>query len=109
MLAKVIAHAPTRGEAIDRLRGALMDFHVLGVKTNVAYLLDILDSEGFRSGAFDTGFLGREFGEWALGEPDALVGALAEAASSRSTSPSGGAEAHGGAWAIQDDFRNARA
>ena len=64
LVAKVIAHASTRSSAIDKLRAALLDFHILGVRTNIGYLLDILDSEMFRSGQFDTGSLGREFSDW---------------------------------------------
>ena len=102
LLAKVIAHAETRPAAIARLVQALEDFHILGVRTNIAYLLDILGSEGFVSGAIDTGYLARTFPEWS-GEhaiPDEL-GALAERAFV--TAPTGGST---GAWDANDRFRN---
>jgi acetyl/propionyl-CoA carboxylase alpha subunit len=63
LLAKVIVAAPTRQEAICKLRLALLDFHILGVNTNIAYLLEVIDHPDFESGAFDTGFLGRHFGD----------------------------------------------
>ncbi|MCU0949608.1 MAG: biotin carboxylase [Burkholderiaceae bacterium] len=55
LLAKVIVHAPTRGEAIDRLIDALRDFGIAGVKHNIPALIAILDSEEFRAGDVHTG------------------------------------------------------
>lgn len=64
LIAKVIVHGETREQAIRRLEQALLDFHIIGVKTNIAYLLDVIRHPSFGSGEFDTGFLGREFGDW---------------------------------------------
>ncbi|MFZ4506680.1 MAG: acetyl-CoA carboxylase biotin carboxylase subunit [Fimbriimonas sp.] len=69
LIAKVIAHGETRSAAIDALRDALLDFHILGVRTNIAYLLDVLDHPEFRAGNFDTGFLEREFTAWQPAAP----------------------------------------
>ena len=55
LLAKVIARGATRGEAIDRLRGALGDFRIAGVKHNIPALSAILGSEEFRAGQVHTG------------------------------------------------------
>jgi acetyl-CoA carboxylase biotin carboxylase subunit len=60
MIAKVIATAETRDLAIARLTAALRAFPVLGVRTNVPFLLRVLDHPRFRSGEIDTGFLDRE-------------------------------------------------
>ena len=57
MLAKVIARGATRAEAIDRLIGALQEFPVRGVKTNIPALLTLLDSEPFRAGEVHTGLI----------------------------------------------------
>jgi acetyl/propionyl-CoA carboxylase alpha subunit len=54
MLAKVIAHGPTREAAIVTLREALLGTVVAGVPTNIAWLLDLLESEAFRSGEMST-------------------------------------------------------
>jgi 3-methylcrotonyl-CoA carboxylase alpha subunit len=59
MIAKLIAHAPTRAEAIDRLTAALRSSVVAGPRTNTAFLAALVDSEGFRAGKFDTGFIGQ--------------------------------------------------
>lgn len=69
LIAKVIVHAETRASAVDRLEAALLDFHILGVKTNIGYLLDVLGHEKFRAGEIDTGFLGREMSEWSPPKP----------------------------------------
>jgi len=55
LLAKVIAHAATRSEAIDKLMAALELFRIEGVKHNVPALIAILDSEEFRGGQVHTG------------------------------------------------------
>ena len=60
MIAKVIATAETRALAIARLSAALREFEIAGITTNRAFLIAILESEAFRTGALDTGFLDRE-------------------------------------------------
>jgi 3-methylcrotonyl-CoA carboxylase alpha subunit len=59
MIAKVIAHALTRAEALDRLGAALKATMVAGPKTNVAFLTKLTEAEDFRAGRFDTGFIDR--------------------------------------------------
>ncbi len=111
MLAKVIAHGETRQDALRRLRSALLDFHALGVKTNVPYLLEVLDHEDFRSGEIDTAFLGRAFEGWAPAEtvPPEL-GSLALLATEARPGASGGAEGRPpGVWDETASFRNLRA
>lgn len=106
MIAKVIAHGENRPAAIARLRSALLDFHVLGVKTNIAYLLEILDHPAFAEGAFDTSFLGREFADW---EPRAEIppelGSIAEAALSATVPGQGEHAPLSPAWGQADGWR----
>jgi acetyl-CoA carboxylase biotin carboxylase subunit len=59
MIAKVIAHGNTRGEAILRMRRALESFVVEGIKTNVALQQRIVSDEDFVRGRFSTRFLER--------------------------------------------------
>ena len=54
MLAKVIAHAPTRDEAIRTLERALRRAHIHGVATNRDALLHVLAHPDFRAGRIDT-------------------------------------------------------
>jgi acetyl-CoA carboxylase biotin carboxylase subunit len=57
MVAKVITHAPTRNDAIERMLAALAATRIEGIETNVSFLRRVLDSAAFRSGAVHTGFV----------------------------------------------------
>jgi len=56
MISKVVAWAPTRDQAIDRLARALGEYHVHGIATNARYLRAVLSHPAFRGGDYDTGF-----------------------------------------------------
>jgi 3-methylcrotonyl-CoA carboxylase alpha subunit len=60
MLAKVIAWAPTRDVAIDRLNHALTEADVRGVVTNIPFLAALVSHPQVRANAIDTGFIERE-------------------------------------------------
>jgi acetyl/propionyl-CoA carboxylase alpha subunit len=60
MIAKVVASAETRALAVARLRAALADFEIAGVRTNLSFLVKVLDQPAFREGRVDTAFLDRE-------------------------------------------------
>jgi propionyl-CoA carboxylase alpha chain len=76
LLAKVIAHAPTRAEAARKLARALERMQLHGVVTNRDLLVRLLRHPEFLSGATDTGFLERH--------PPAELGApLADASAER--------------------------
>jgi len=62
MMAKLIAYAPTREEAIAKMRWALAEFVVAGVDTNIDYQLDILRDGAFVSGDYDITFLSQKTG-----------------------------------------------
>ncbi|MGH9555203.1 MAG: acetyl-CoA carboxylase biotin carboxylase subunit, partial [Terriglobales bacterium] len=59
LLAKLIVHAPSRGQALARLGRALDEYRVGGIKTNVALFQRILRHPDFTAGRLDTGFLDR--------------------------------------------------
>jgi 3-methylcrotonyl-CoA carboxylase alpha subunit len=60
MLAKVIAWAPTREAAIERLNRALEETDVRGVVTNIPFLSALLTHPEVRANAIDTGFIERQ-------------------------------------------------
>jgi 3-methylcrotonyl-CoA carboxylase alpha subunit len=60
MLAKVIAWAPTREAAIDRLNRGLEDTDVRGIVTNIPFLSALVTHPDVRANAIDTGFIERE-------------------------------------------------
>lgn len=57
MCAKLIVWALDWEQCLNRGRRALMDMRVYGVKTTIPYYLEILKSEDFRSGKFNTSFV----------------------------------------------------
>jgi acetyl-CoA carboxylase biotin carboxylase subunit len=59
MIAKVIAHAATREDAIAKLAGALSSSRIAGVRTNAAFLIRALRHPAFIAGDIDTGFIAR--------------------------------------------------
>jgi 3-methylcrotonyl-CoA carboxylase alpha subunit len=60
MLAKLIAWAPTRDAAIDRLNHGLEVTDVRGVVTNIPFLAALISHKDVRANAIDTGFIERE-------------------------------------------------
>jgi len=69
MLGKIIAHAPTRREAAQRLRRALEQTWVPGLVTNREHLVKLLAHPAFLAGELDTHFLERHAGELAARAP----------------------------------------
>lgn len=59
LLAKLIVHAPTRKEAIRKMRVALEQFAIEGISSNVEYQYVIMHSPDFIKGNIDTGFIAR--------------------------------------------------
>jgi acetyl-CoA carboxylase biotin carboxylase subunit len=57
LLAKVISWGRTREESLSRMRRALHEMEVVGVKTTSSFLLQVIDSPGFIDGSYDTLFL----------------------------------------------------
>lgn len=57
MIAKIIAIARTRNEAIDTMHRALSEYVIEGVKTTIPFHLQLMKDERFRSGNFNTKFI----------------------------------------------------
>ncbi len=98
MLAKVISRAPSRDEAIRRLRSALKTAMIHGVVTNRTQLVGILSHRAFAEGQTDTGFLEVHRDDLAGGASRdgetpaatywaAVAAALATAAAARESAP----------------------
>jgi 3-methylcrotonyl-CoA carboxylase alpha subunit len=104
MIAKVIAHGPNREAARKRLIAALLDFHVLGVKTNVGYLIDVLNHPEFITGTIDTGFLAREFADWTPPKPPSEVSLIAANSNLQAGAKSEGKQPKG-VWGQSDGWR----
>lgn len=61
LISKVICWGETRGEALLRMRRALEEYKIVGVKTNIPLHQNLLDSHRFLAGQFDTRFLEERF------------------------------------------------
>lgn len=57
MLVKVTAKGRTLKGTSDRMHRALREFRIRGVKTNIGFLLNLLENEDFRSGQVTVGFI----------------------------------------------------
>jgi 3-methylcrotonyl-CoA carboxylase alpha subunit len=113
MIAKLIAHAPTREAALDRLAGALDRTVIAGPRSNVAFLAALTRAGEFRQGKVDTGFIDRNLA--VLGavphKADPAAAALGvvqllgrKAESEFGDAPAEPAEA-GSPWAMSDGFQ----
>ncbi|MET9441593.1 biotin carboxylase N-terminal domain-containing protein [Streptomyces sp. NPDC006610] len=90
LLAKAVAHAPTRAEAVRRLAGALERATVHGPVTNRDLLVRSLRHEEFTTARADTGFYDRHLPELTEPAPDPLAPLAAALADAHGRSRFGG-------------------
>ena len=57
MIAKVITRGKTREEAIQKMKRALSEFVIEGIKTNIDFQLELLENEDYIKGNVDTSFI----------------------------------------------------
>ena len=74
ILSKLVVHAENRDQAVRRMIRALESYAVLGVKTPIGFLIDVLSSQPFADGETFTDFIDTRFANW---RPDAGVRDLA--------------------------------
>jgi 3-methylcrotonyl-CoA carboxylase alpha subunit len=108
MIAKLIAWGQDRDEALARLSGALSQFEVAGVSTNIAFLRRLVASRSFQDAVLDTGLIERER-TW-LSAPEPQVeeeGCLLAALAVLADEAKAGSGALGGRspWEIRDGWR----
>jgi acetyl-CoA carboxylase, biotin carboxylase subunit len=79
LLAKVISYGADRQQAIERMRRALDEYFVGGIKSNLSLFRRILDDKDFEAGKIDTGYLDRllKSGASEVQKADAEVAAMA--------------------------------
>src|SRR5262249_48088822 len=111
MLAKIIAHAPTRDAALDRLALALQHTVAAGPRTNLALLAALIRAPEFRQGRFDTRLLERNLSALrAQPRPRARAAAAAGAARLLAREAAESASAHDpdapvSPWDVNDAFQ----
>jgi pyruvate carboxylase subunit A len=57
MIAKLIVSGDSRAAAIDRMRRALLEYLVVGIRTNIPYHLAVMSNSEFRAGTYTTHFI----------------------------------------------------
>ncbi|MBN1318068.1 MAG: acetyl-CoA carboxylase biotin carboxylase subunit [Anaerolineales bacterium] len=77
LISKLICWGETRGEAILRMRRALEEYRIMGIKTTIPFHQRILDSHRFMGGQFDTTFIDERL---SLEEPPTEISAVQVAA-----------------------------
>jgi acetyl-CoA carboxylase, biotin carboxylase subunit len=77
MISKLCTWADTRPAAIDRMRRALGEYHVGGIRTNLGFHRQVMRHAAFGKGEYDTGFIERHKAELVPPEPDAATAEMA--------------------------------
>ncbi|MEU9147342.1 biotin carboxylase N-terminal domain-containing protein [Streptomyces sp. NPDC048349] len=98
LLAKVIAHAPTRADAVRVLAHALARARIHGLTTNRELLVRSLRHPEFTAAQLDTGFYERHLPALTEGAPDATLAALAAALAEAAPPPGAPLAARLGGW-----------
>ncbi len=70
MISKLCVHAADRAAAIDRMRRALDEYSIGGIKTNLAFHRKVMRHPAFLAGDYDTGFIERHKAELVPPPPD---------------------------------------
>ncbi|WP_406183378.1 biotin carboxylase N-terminal domain-containing protein [Streptomyces sp. NBC_01006] len=98
MLAKVVAHAPTRAEAVRALAHALAGARIHGLTTNRELLVRSLRHPEFAEARLDTGFYERHLAALTEHTPDATLATLAAALAEAAPAPGAPLAARLGGW-----------
>lgn len=77
MIAKLVVHAGTRDEAIDRLCRAIDEYYIQGFQNTLAFGKWAVQTEPFRTGNFDTKFIEKYFKPEYLWQEDAEANEVA--------------------------------
>ncbi|MBW2610978.1 MAG: acetyl-CoA carboxylase biotin carboxylase subunit [Deltaproteobacteria bacterium] len=64
ILSKLVVHARDRETCLPRMVMALKNYILLGIKTPIPFLIDVLESSPFQKGQIYTDFIERHFSEW---------------------------------------------
>jgi acetyl-CoA carboxylase, biotin carboxylase subunit len=62
LISKLIAWGESRPHALARMRRALAEYEVIGIRTTIPFFQWLLEDEDFVNGRFDTGFIDRKLG-----------------------------------------------
>jgi acetyl-CoA carboxylase biotin carboxylase subunit len=91
MISKLCTWADTRAGAIERMRRALGEYHVGGIRTNLGFHRQVMRHPAFAAGEYDTGFIERHKADLVPPEPDDMTAELAAIAAAVAADAAGGA------------------
>ncbi len=106
LLSKLAVWGESRGEALGRMRRALEEYEITGIKTNLPFFRRVLAHPEFIEGNFDTGFIDRLLAEGSNGTNDgapddyeaAVIAAILEAPKGSVRRPSASQASDGSHW-----------
>lgn len=108
MIAKLVAYAATRDEAIDRLCRAIDEYYIQGIQTTLGFGKWAVQTEPFRTGNFDTKFIEKHFKPEYLQEDNpeaeevaALLGAFIWEKQKKQNTQVGAGTGHNGSWKLR--------
>ncbi len=115
MISKLAVHGRDRAEAIGRMRRALMEYEIDGIRTTLPFFRELMEDPEFISGDLDTGFIPR-FNERRASKPTptvesadiAVIAAALGYAASISSVPDVGEERGPSRWRQQARFASLR-
>jgi acetyl-CoA carboxylase biotin carboxylase subunit len=96
MISKLCAWADTREFVIGRMRRALAEYHVGGIRTNLAFHRQVMRHPAFVAGEYDTSFIERYKAELAPAAPDEETATLAAVVAAAHANARGPGEVSGG-------------
>ncbi len=73
MLSKLVTWGETREDAVNKMYSALKEYVVLGVRTNLGFLIRMMQNEEFKKAQIDTGFIDRHAELLSAGETDPSI------------------------------------
>lgn len=79
MIAKLVTYGKDREEAIERMIRAIEEYEITGIETTLGFGKFVMQHEAFRTGKFDTHFVGKYFNAESLkseNEEEALIAAI---------------------------------
>ena len=82
LIAKLIVHGRDRQEAISRMKRAIRDYHIVGVRNTLEFGYWVMDSKAFVEGNFNTSFIEEnmdDFKKRSAGRASSMIAALAGA------------------------------
>src|SRR5690606_16322962 len=68
MISKLIVYADSRPAAIEKMKDAIVDYHIEGCQTTLDFGRFVMEHDSFKSGDFDTHFVSRYFNPELLDE-----------------------------------------